>query len=68
MSNDPGDLTMMPEVDARALLARQRVHFSVLSPLGSWAGCGTLRVLRARAIEGAVELTCGYESYARVDV
>lgn len=59
---------MLPEVDARAALGGQRVRFSVLAPLGMWAGCGTLRVLRARSTDdGSVELVCGYESYERLD-
>lgn len=72
MANDAGDLTLMPEVDARAALAGRRVLFSVLAPVGSWAGRGTLRVLRATPLtrtgeEEAIELVCGYESYERLD-
>ncbi|HEV7178941.1 MAG TPA: hypothetical protein VGN11_03660 [Candidatus Baltobacteraceae bacterium] len=72
MSADTGNLTLMPEVAARAALMGRRVHFSVLAPVGSWAGRGTLRVLRATPIalddEGeAIELVCGYESYDRLD-
>ena len=71
MSIDAGDLTLMPEVDARAVLTGRRVLFSVLAPVGAWAGRGVLRVLRATPKmdrgEDAVELVCGYESYERLD-
>jgi hypothetical protein len=71
MSIDAGELTLMPEVDARAALAGRRVLFSVLAPVGAWAGRGVLRVLRAttkmHGDEDAVELVCGYESYVRLD-
>ncbi len=59
------DLTLMPEVHARAALAGRRVRFSVLAPVGSWLGIGTLRVLRATERDDAFELVCGYESYER---
>lgn len=66
------DLTLMPEVLARAALRGRRVRFSVLAPVGAYAGVGTLRVLRASAHqavgsaapeEEVIELVCGYESY-----
>ena len=59
----------MSAVHARAALRGRRVRFSVLAPVGAYAGVGTLRVLRARNLdEETVELVCGYESYCRVDV
>ena len=71
MSRETGDLTLMPEVDARAALADRRVQFSVLAPVGAWAGRGTLRVLRATPTDSGdgeiVELVCGYEGYERLD-
>ena len=71
MGTETGDLTLMPEVDARAALAGRRVRFTVLAPIGSWAGRGTLRVLRAKVVAAGVsdevELVCGYESYVRLD-
>lgn len=71
MLSDADNLTLMPEVDARAALAGRRVRFSVLAPIGAWAGCGTLRVLRAIPLLGeagndGMELICGYESYERM--
>jgi phage replication-related protein YjqB (UPF0714/DUF867 family) len=61
------DLTLMPEVCARALLAGRAVRFSVLAPLGGWLGHGTLRVLRTTERDGAIELVCGYDSYERYE-
>jgi hypothetical protein len=72
------NLTLMPEVQARAALAGRRLRFSVLAPVGAWLGCGTLRVLRAAPLpaqagdgsEGedeVIELVCGYESYERLE-
>ena len=60
------DLVLMPEVQARRALSAHDIAFSVLAPVGSYAGCGTLRVLRVRAQAGRVELICGYESYDRI--
>ena len=69
MSKDTGELTMMIEKDARAALTGRSVRFSVLAPLGMWAGRGSLRVLRAKtAPDESVELVCGYDSYERLDV
>ncbi|HEY8298761.1 MAG TPA: hypothetical protein VIG32_12160 [Candidatus Baltobacteraceae bacterium] len=59
----------MPETDARRALSGRALVFSVLAPVGSYAGVGTLRVLRVRVVPGApleperIELACGYESY-----
>jgi hypothetical protein len=61
------DLIMMPEVDARRRLNGRAVSFGVLAPVGSYVGCGRLRVLRVRERDGRVELICGYESYERYD-
>ncbi len=61
----------MPEVQARRHLRGRVGAFSVLAPVGSFAGKGALRVLRVRAHDTAgdearLELTCGYESYERI--
>ena len=70
------ELTLMPAVSARAALRGRRLRFSVLAPVGAYAGVGTLRVLRATAHpavgaggaeEEVIELVCGYESYERID-
>jgi phage replication-related protein YjqB (UPF0714/DUF867 family) len=61
------DLTLMPEVHARAALAGRAVRFSVLAPVGGWLGHGTLRVLRTIERDGTIELVCGYDSYERYE-
>jgi hypothetical protein len=60
------DLVLMSEVDARRALAGQALLLRVLAPVGTYAGRGTLRVLRVRAAANAVELVCGYEAYDRL--
>jgi len=59
----------MPETQARRALAGVPILFSVLAPVGSYAGRGRLRVLRARPMRGGAgtELVCGYEAYERLD-
>ena len=62
----------MPEVQARRHLRGRVAALSVLAPVGSFAGRGVLRVLRVLAQdetgdEARLELTCGYESYERVN-
>ena len=68
------ELILMPEVHARYALRHRRLTFSVLAPMGSWLGCGTLRVLRASTHSASsesddelIELVCGYESYERME-
>ncbi len=41
------DVILVPEVRARLALGNRPLHLHVLAPLGSWIGCGALRVLRA---------------------
>jgi hypothetical protein len=60
------DLVLMPETDARRALAGEALAFSVLAPVGAYAGRGVLRVLRVKPAGGAIELLCGYESYERL--
>jgi hypothetical protein len=61
------DLTLMPEVEARAVLAGRRVRMRVLAPVRAVLGVGVLRVLRATERDGCFDLICGYESYACVE-
>ncbi len=61
----------MPEVQARRHLRGRIADFSVLAPVGAFAGKGALRVLRilaqdASGGEPGLQLTCGYESYEKV--
>jgi len=67
MSESTGDLILMSEVQARAALSGRRLRLRVLAPLGAWLGVGTLRVLRAIEREDAIDLDCGYESYAPLE-
>jgi hypothetical protein len=60
------DLVLMREVDARQALAGHDVVFSLLAPVGAYAGCGVLRVLRVKPQGARLELVCGYESYERI--
>ena len=65
MSQQPGDLTLMTEVQARAALAGRPTHIAVLAPVGAWLGSGRLRVLRATEDAGMMHLVCGYEAYVK---
>ena len=62
----------MPEVQARRHLRGRVGAFSVLAPVGSFAGKGALRVLRvsldelSSGCESNIALVCGYESYEPV--
>lgn len=60
------DLVLLPETAARRILGTRPLAFSVLAPLGAFAGSGALRVLRVRESESRIELVCGYESYVRL--
>lgn len=60
------DVVLMPETDARRALAGEALRFSVLAPVGAYAGRGVLRVLRVKPVGSAVELVCGYEGYEKV--
>jgi hypothetical protein len=58
------DAILMPEVEARKALRDRKLRLSVLSPLGTWLGCGRLRVLRCKVdATGETELIAGYERY-----
>jgi hypothetical protein len=61
-------LTMLPEVEARALLGDRRLSFRVLRPPYPVVGTGTLRVLRVAERDGSTELIAGYDGYRRIDV
>jgi len=65
------DLVLMPEVEARRILAAEPISFSVLAPVGVYAGRGVLRVLRVKPLASTssgthIELVCGYEAYDRL--
>jgi hypothetical protein len=57
-------LTLLPEVQARRLLADRALTISILRPPYPALGVGALRVLRVRESPAAViELTVGYDNY-----
>jgi len=61
------DVILVPEVRARLALENRPLHLHLLAPLGSWIGCGALRVLRLKINEDrSCDLTVGYESYQPV--
>jgi hypothetical protein len=60
-------LTMLPEVQARRVLAGSPHRIDVLRPPYAALGVGTLRVLRVREPAGApIELVVGYDNYERL--
>jgi hypothetical protein len=60
-------LTMLPEAQARRLLAGIAVRLKVLQPPYPALGVGVLRVLRVRETGSApLELTAGYDNYERL--
>jgi hypothetical protein len=61
------DWALALHVDARRALRDRSLRLILVSPRGSWIGCGALRVLRVRAREDeSIELTTGYEAYERM--
>jgi hypothetical protein len=60
-------LTMLPEVEARRLLAGVPLTLDILRPPYPALGVGTLRVLRVRENAAAeLELIAGYDNYERL--
>jgi hypothetical protein len=60
-------LTMLPEVQARRMLAGAPLTLTVLQPPYPALGVGTLRVLRLRErADAALELMVGYDKYERL--
>jgi hypothetical protein len=59
-------LAMLPEVDARVVLAERTLSLRLLRPPFPAIGLGTLRVLRAVERDGVTELVAGYDGYERV--
>jgi hypothetical protein len=63
---EPDALTLLPETEARRLLADRPLTFLLLAPPFPALGVGRLRVLRVAERDGMTELVAGYESYARL--
>lgn len=60
-------LGLLPEVEARALLADRRTSLRILRPPYAALGLGTLRILRVRERDGGVtEIVAGYDGYERL--
>lgn len=60
-------LMLLPEVEARALLAGRKLSFRVLLPPFPALGVGALRVLRVAERLERTEIVAGYERYERLD-
>jgi hypothetical protein len=60
-------LGLLPEVDARALLAGKPLRFRLLRPPYPAIGTGVLRALRVAEVAGAMELVAGYDGYERIE-
>ena len=60
-------LGLLPEVDARALLAGTPLRFRLLRPPYPAIGTGTLRALRVAEVAGVTELVAGYDGYERIE-
>jgi hypothetical protein len=58
---------MLPEVDARALLANRNLALRILRPPYAAVGVGALRVLRVIEREGRTEIVVGYDGYERLE-
>jgi hypothetical protein len=60
-------LTMLPEVQARRLLAGTPLTLEILRPPYPALGVGMLRVLRVRELPGGpLEVMAGYDNYEPV--
>ena len=59
-------LALMPETEARRVLADVRLTLRMLRPPYPAIGRGILRVLRVRESDDAIELLAGYEGYERL--
>ena len=57
---------MLPEVQARRLLAGRALTLEILRPPYAALGVGTLRVLRVREAADALEIIVGYDNYERL--
>ena len=60
-------LTLLPEVEARALLGDRPLRFRLLRPPYPAIGIGVLRTLRVGERNGATEIVAGYERYERLE-
>ena len=59
-------MTLLPEPEARALLAGRQLSLFVLRPPYPAVGLGVLRVLRVRERDERTEIVAGYDGYQRL--
>ena len=59
-------LALLPEVEARRLLAGRDLIFRLLAPPFPALGAGALRVLRVAERGARTEIVAGYERYERL--
>ncbi len=60
-------LALLPEVEARRLLAPRDLRFRLLAPPFPALGVGALRVLRVAERGTHTEIVAGYERYERLE-
>jgi hypothetical protein len=60
-------VALLPEAEARALLAGRQLRFRLLAPPWPALGVGLLRVLRVSERADRTEIVAGYERYERVE-
>jgi hypothetical protein len=66
-NSSPGPvLTLLPEVEARALLGGRELFLRLLRPPYPVVGLGVLRVLRVSERDERTEIVAGYEAYERL--
>jgi hypothetical protein len=65
-ADDPGALTLLPEVEVRRALAGRSLVLRILTPPYPALGVGALRVLRIAEDGNEAEIVAGYERYERL--
>jgi len=63
---DEQSLVLLPEVEARTLLAGRVLSFALLRPPFPALGVGELRVLRVCERSAGTHIVAGYDRYERV--
>jgi len=63
----PRPLALLPEAEARLVLAGRDLIFRLLTPPFVALGVGTLRVLRVVERGARTEIIAGYERYERLE-
>jgi hypothetical protein len=63
---DEPSLVLLPEIEARALLAGRSLSWRLLRPPYPALGVGSLRVLRIALRGATTEIVAGYDRYERL--